>query len=460
MPRTTATRREDALAIWRAGVDAVRAERLMRDHLRVEDDAFWIDDDAIPLGDVRRIAVVGAGKAGAGMAAGLEEILGEELLAAKSVQGIVSVPENCVRPLARVELRAGRPAGVNAPTEDGVRIADEILQIAARLEPDDLCVCLLSGGGSALLPAPAGGVSLAEKQFLTQELAARGADIEALNTARKQLSRIKGGGLARACRARRLVSLIISDVLGDRLDIIASGPTVDDASTPVAALEVLDNFHLLDAPEAAGAIRYLRERAERPPQSAVAHGGENTIARSHYVLGSNAVAVDAAGQEAVRRGYRPALISAGASEGSAESVAQHIAQMALRMRDNPGPNCLISGGEPTVTLADAAERGIGGRNQQLVLAAMETLGDARGVTLLSGGTDGEDGPTDAAGAVIDESLTAAAHAHGLDPTTHLQKNDAYHFFEPIGGLIQIGPTNTNVCDIRVVVVEQGEVVEN
>ena len=227
--------REDALAIWRAGLAAVDSERLVRDHVVIAGKLVVIEDLPLSLDDYDRIVVVGAGKAGAGMAAGLERILAEWFLAAKAtrtVSGVVNVPADCVRPLRWITLHAARPPGMNEPTEAGVTGTNKILQLVASLTPRDLCFCLLSGGGSALLPAPLPGISLADKQAVTKHLSAAGANIRELNTVRKQLSRIKGGGLARACHAGRIITLIISDVLGDPLDVIASGPTVDDSATP------------------------------------------------------------------------------------------------------------------------------------------------------------------------------------------------------------------------------------
>src|SRR5262245_35204909 len=240
MPRPRSQLRYDALAIWHAAVAAVRSDRLVQDNVRVEGEWLHVGDESLELKSIARIAVVGAGKAGAGMAAGLAAALGPQVLAEKQVAGWVNVPADCV-PHANptrergkaIHLHAARPAGLNEPTADGVYGTEKILEIVRSLGPQDFCFCLISGGGSALLPAPVEGVSLAEKQALTRLLSAGGANIQELNTVRKQLSRIKGGGLARTCRAGRLISLIISDVLGDPLDVIASGPTVPDRSTPV-----------------------------------------------------------------------------------------------------------------------------------------------------------------------------------------------------------------------------------
>jgi glycerate 2-kinase len=439
--------RRDALRIWQAGVDAVRSDLLVRQTLRLESDCLLIGEERIPLKAINRIAVVGAGKAGAGMAAAVEQVLGPSLMEEKKLAGWVNVPADCLRPMQRIVLHPARPAGVNEPTADGVAGSRRILQLVESLGPDDLCLCLISGGGSALMPAPAEGIALEDKLKITRHLSSAGANIEQLNSVRKQISRIKGGGLARSCRAGKLFSLIISDVLGDPLDVIASGPTVPDSSTPQAALEVLDRF-VPKGDVAFSNIRdYLKRKQSLSPQP-------SSCRAINLIIGNNATAVDAAGMEAERLGYSHAMIGAQKSEGPAEDVGRHLADMAVRMRNGSGPNCLISGGEPVVTLVDASRRGLGGRNQQLVLAALERLAGARatGIALLSGGTDGEDGPTDAAGALLDEAVIAAAAKAGLDPADYLARNDAYHFFEPLDALIKTGPTHTNVCDIRVVVV--------
>jgi hydroxypyruvate reductase len=454
--------RDDALAIWQAGLEAVRSDRLVREHLRVEGDRLLVGDEALPLVRIRRIAVVGAGKAGAGMAAGLEEALGPRVLSEKQVAGWVNVPADCVRPLARIHLHAARPAGVNEPTEEGVRGAEKILEIVGALGPDDLCLCLLSGGGSALLPAPVPGIALGDKLAVTQRLSAAGANIAELNTVRKHLSRIKGGGLVRACRAGRLITLIISDVLGDPLDVIASGPTLPDTSTAGEALAILERYG--GAPPAV--LAHLRShhacgaRREHRPPVAASHE-PCTPAVINLVIGNNARAVDAASQEAVRRDYAPALSAGTTLEGPAEEVGVRLARMAMHMASESGPDCLITGGEPTVRLAPPAVRGKGGRNQQVVLASLIELCNweseirTPAFCLLSAGTDGEDGPTDAAGAFCDGDMLAQLNRRAdLDPHDFLRRNDAYTFFQQLGGLIKTGPTHTNVCDLRVVLVDR------
>lgn len=435
--------REHALHIWHAGLDAVRSERLMRDAVRLEGDMLFIADEAIDLRQVRRIAVVGAGKAGAGMAAALEAILGPEIATAKGLHGWVNVPDDCVRPLRCIHLHGARPAGMNEPTEAGARGAEEILRIVSSLEPHDLCLALISGGGSALLPAPIDGVTLADKLAVTKHLSAAGANIAELNTARKALSRVKGNGLARACRAGRLAALIISDVLGDPLDVIASGPTTPSTTGPREALAVLEKYRAREGGVSPRVFEALvRER-----------GGAPSVACevNNFVIGNNATAVDAAGLEAERLGYSHAMNAATELEGPAEDVGRHLAAMLQHMQTHAGPDCLITGGEPTVTLAPPEMRGKGGRNQQLVLAAAIELWNTPGDwALISAGTDGEDGPTDAAGAVIDPEILALARSAGLDPRDYLRRNDAYHFFERLDALVKTGPTHTNVCDVRAV----------
>jgi hydroxypyruvate reductase len=451
MPHRADQLRADALGIWQAGVDAVRSDRLVETQVRVEGEQLWIGEESVALSDVRRIVVVGAGKAGAGMAQGLEAALGPRVLAEKQVSGWVNVPADCVRPLQCIHLHAARPPGVNEPTPEAVAGTEQILKLVSRLDERDLCLVLLSGGGSALLPAPPPEVPLAEKVALTRHLSAAGANIQELNTVRKQLSRVKGGGLARACRAGQMVTLVISDVLGDPLDVIASGPTVLDRSTPAQALAILKRLVPDHAAVAPAATQYLQMRASagEPPAPA-------TCRVRHVILANNATAVEAAGHEAERRGYAFALSAAATLEGPAEEVGQHLAQMAQHMRTHGPLDCLITGGEPTVQLAPPPLRGKGGRNQQLVLAALIALGleGCHRIALLSGGTDGEDGPTDAAGAVIDEPLAQRCRALALDPRDYLRRNDAYTFFERLGGLIKTGPTHTNVCDLRVVVVQR------
>jgi glycerate 2-kinase len=455
--------RDHALRIWMAGLEAVRSERLMKERLQYSGHCFSIDREIGSGGTLRidgmlrRIAVVGAGKAGAGMAAALEEIIGAEPMDFKRLEGWVNVPADCVRPLKRIHLHAARPAGVNEPTEDGVAGANEILRIVGSLGPDDLCIALISGGGSALLPAPIEGISLADKLAVTRFLSAAGANIAELNIVRKQLSRIKGGGLARACRAGQLLCLIISDIIGDPLELIASGPTVHDTSTPEEALAVLKKFNAKESDVPAAVFEVLRRKAASPPvHSAVTSQVHN------IVIGDNSTAVTAAKEEAWRLGYPAKGGTISMCDADRRTIGMTAEDIGQRLALDAGErNCFIEGGECVVKLAPEGQRGLGGRNQQTVLAALiELVNHARGraaaegFVILSAGTDGEDGPTDAAGAFVDSEIIAEAMRRGLDPADYLRRNDAYHFFEPLGALIKTGPTHTNVCDLRVVLVDR------
>jgi hydroxypyruvate reductase len=453
MRRSSSQLRTDAEQIWWAGVEAVQPSRLVREHVAVEGDWLHLGEEVIDLRHVKRIAIVGAGKAAGAMAAALETVLGQSLLDENQVTGWVNVPEGCVVPTDRVHLHVGRPAGINEPRPEGVEGTQKILEIVSSLDPSDLCLCVLTGGGSALLPAPVAGISLDDKIRLTRLMSAAGANIEQLNTLRRRLSRIKGGGLARACRAGRLVSLIISDVLGDPLEVIASGPTVPNPRDTGDPLAVLADLHLLENAALSSVVSYLRQ-ARSPDFNETQNQRSPHTQVTNLILGNNATAVDAAGREATSLGYSPAMTSADSSEGPAEEVGRQLAEVAIRMRNSAGPNCLISGGEPTVTLVEESHRGKGGRNQQLVLAAFPALGDCIDVAILSAGTDGEDGPTDAAGAVVTEDMSRMACDRGLDPQEYLARNDAYHFFEATGGLFLTGPTQTNVCDLRIITVQR------
>ncbi len=450
MPRTLEQLRRDALAIWTAGVDAVRSDRLVRDNVRVEGEWLYISDQSILLGAIGRIEVVGAGKAGAGMAAGLEAALGQRIMREKQLDGWIHVPADCVRKLEHIHLHAARPAGLNEPTAEGVAGSREMLRRVATLKPNDLCIALISGGGSALLPDPIDGITLEDKQVVTRFLSAAGAPIDDLNRVRKALSNIKGGGLARACGAGQLITLVISDVLGDPLDLIASGPTVDGPGNEEQAIEILRRYGAEAAgihPRVFAALERRSKQTREPVRARVVN----------RVVGNNRVAVEAAAAHAQSLGYATQTESATASEGAAEAVGRRLAKTALAMLATPGADCLISGGEPTVTLVKSSQRGKGGRNQQLVLAAGESLGNSSpGVLILSGGTDGEDGPTDAAGAWMDAEVLAQAASRGLVAADYLARNDAYHYLQATGALIKTGPTHTNVCDVRVVLVERVE----
>jgi glycerate 2-kinase len=440
--------REHALAIWHAAVAAVRPGDLMREALGsavrpAASGRLW---DA--LARASRVLVVGGGKAGAAMSAAFEEVLADRL---EKVSGVVNVPADLVRPLTRIRLHAARPAGSNHPTTDGVAGAEEMLELVAEAGPEDTCVCLLSGGGSALLPAPAPGITLEDKQAVTRLLHACGATIQEMNAVRKHLSRIKGGGLAQAFRGKELFSLIISDVVGDPIDVIASGPTAADSSTFADALRVLERYRICEQVPKAVRLRLEEGAAGRLPETL-----KQLPANVHNeILGNNRRALDAAYEKAQELGY--AVLDLGSFiEGETQQVAVAVAGLVRSIladqRPLAPPCCILSGGETTVTLGPHS--GKGGRNQEFVLAAAATLDPEamQRVVVLSGGTDGEDGPTDAAGAVADAATLREAAARGLDVRDFLNRHDAYLFFDAVAGLIRTGLTQTNVMDVRVILI--------
>lgn len=455
--------RNDAISIWQAGVCAVAPDHLIRRTLRIEGFNLWIGDQTIDLRQIERIAVVGAGKASAAMACAVENVLGPRIAEEKHLTGWINVPADQVDPQpATIHLHAARPASVNEPTEEGAAGTQRILEMVGSLGPNDLCLCLISGGGSALLPAPVEGITVDDKRSVARALSEAGVSIGEMNTVRSALSRIKCGGLARANRAGRLVGLIISDVLGDPLQSIASGPTViDHRPDPAEALEILRQAGAADRGVQAAVFEYLEEAARQQHTETSAESERPTEVRN-LLIGNNATAVDGAGIRAELLGYRYLMRCDTNPNIEAETVGRQMADLAIHMLADSSPDapdCLITGGEPVVRLAESSVRGKGGRNQQVVLAALVRLLQYEvpingRLVILSGGTDGEDGPTDAAGAVIDNETLDAVLSGTLDPAAFLARNDAYRFFDTIGSLLITGPTGTNVCDLRVALIEK------
>jgi hydroxypyruvate reductase len=450
-----------ALQIWLAAVDAVRADRLIEQTVRIQNDCLLIQDHVIPLSAFDRLVVVGAGKASASMAMGLSAVFSRDFLDRKKVEGWVNVPADCAAQLDfPITLHPARPAGVNEPTAAGVFGSQQILKLVSSCGPRDLCICLLSGGGSALLPAVVPGITLDDKIQLIRALSARGANIEQLNIVRKQISLTKGNGLARIFQGQAMFSLIISDVIGDPLELIASGPT---APSRTSARDALDVLQLLDPEqsEIAPSIYRELERQVREMPDLTQRTARSTSPVVNLIIGNLQVAVDAAKLEAKRRGWIVHSSVATQLEGTAEFVGESLAGcLKAAMQTRLSKQCWISGGEPVVRLVDAQTRGKGGRNQQLVLAALVNLqqepdhhATVQDFCLLSGGTDGEDGPTDAAGAFVDQTMLQQIQTLQLDPLDYLHRNDAYAFFAQVDGLIKTGPTGTNVCDIRIAMLQ-------
>lgn len=441
---TAPSMRDDALAIWNAAVAAVASDQLVMRAVHRDGDTLEIAGQTFGLRDIDRLLVIGGGKAGTGMAAGLEAALGTEIVA-KKVTGILNVPSDCVRRLQRIRTHAGRPAGVNEPTAEGVAGVEEMLRLVATMTPRDLLIVLLSGGGSALLPAPAVGITLADKLLVTRLLMSRGAPIEDLNAVRSVLSRFKGGQLARAIPAGRAVALIISDVVRDPLSVIASGPTVLARPNEMHPADILWKYVRQES-EVPGSI-WAVLKDHHPHDSAV------QVTVHNCVIGNNETALRAAAAEAKNRGYAIAGMETN-QRGIAREVGVTLAERCLAERDQHTPSrgwCWLSGGEPVVELAPYDGPRRGGRNQELALSALQRWWqeDLDGIVLVSGGTDGEDGPTDAAGGLADAAVRDRALALQLDPEDFLAINNAYPFLQQTGGLIQTGPTHTNVMDVRV-----------
>jgi len=444
----------DALEIWKAGVAAVDSSRLVQQKIQVQPDLIQIGSTQWKPEPDSRICVVGAGKAGAGMARGLEAVLGEKWLSRTS--GWINVPDDCLSPLQRIHLHGARPAGLNEPTLAGVEGTREILRRVSNLRPHDLCIVLLSGGGSALLPAPIDGISLGEKQEVTRLLMRQGATISELNTVRRHLSSIKGGGLLRACQARLMVTLIISDVIGDPLETIASGPTIVDPETPECALRVLQHFASQH-----GAVFPQNVMMKLQQDTGISTKTPTTQVTSavNLVIGNNQTAVRAASEHARQLGYVIALEEFDQAGEAATAGRNFATRLLQQSSESTAKICMVSGGETTVRLAQANGEQKGGRNQEFALAAAAewlTISPVQ-ASLVSGGTDGEDGPTDAAGAFVDDPLLARVKNADLSPVPYLQTNNSYRFFEQFDGLIKTGPTHTNVMDLRVGLCHRNEI---
>ncbi len=442
MNRLVVAQRE-ARAIFRAALRAADPVAAVRRHLRLIGETLVAGGRQYGLRSFDRIWVVGAGKASAAMASAVEGLLGKRIAG-----GMVNVKDGHTARLRRIELNeCGHPL----PDERGVRGATRIAEIVREAGNRDLIICLISGGASALLPLPAPPITLEEKQTVTQMLLASGATIHEMNAVRKHLSAIKGGQLARLARPAKMISLLLSDVVGDQLDVIGSGPTAPDASTFADARSVLEKYGLGERVPAAVRYRIAAGVHGSLPETPKANDRAFRSTRN-FIVGSNRLAVDAAEAKARQLGFEPVVLSTTMVGETREVARVHAAiarEVAASGRPAKRPACLISGGETTVTLRGG---GLGGRNQEFVLAAAIELAGSPGVVALSGGTDGTDGPTDAAGAIADGSTVAAAAAKGLDAQRYLDQNDSYHFFEAAGGLLMTGPTRTNVMDVRLVLV--------
>lgn len=427
--------------------------------MTLRESARSIFDAALAAGDVRplvaralagitrpargRVLVVGAGKASGAMAAAVEEAWGDRIAG-----GVVAVKDGYTVATRTVRLlEAGHPV----PDERGAAAAREIRALAESAAAEDLLLVLVSGGGSALTPAPVPPITLGDKQAMTQLLLAAGATINQINAIRKHCSLLKGGQLARAAAPARVEALLLSDVVGDPVDVIASGLTTPDASTFAEALSILDGFDLR-----ARAPRAIVERLERGVRGEwpdTPKPGDPIFTRvTNRVIGNNALIVEAAVARARALGFAP-HVATRALEGEAREAAGQLVEMARAIRAGHGPvlapACVIAGGETTVTIKG---RGTGGRCQEFALAAALAMEGTSEMVVLAAGTDGSDGPTEAAGGVVDGRSAARARQRGIDLDARLTDNDSHPVLAATGDLLVTGPTNTNLLDLYLVLV--------
>jgi glycerate-2-kinase len=435
--------KQDALRILRKALEAADAGNAVRRYLRrgaetgpATSDAFRLD-----IENYDRIFLVAAGKAAVPMARAIEEIAGVPL-----AREIVVTKHGHTGPLRNsIVIEAGHPI----PDEAGEKAAREIRNLVlGKLTSRDLLLVAISGGASAILPAPVDSITLKAKQETTDLLLRAGANIHELNAVRKHLSFLKGGRLAKLAYPAAVVSLLLSDVIGDPLDVIGSGPTAPDESTFGGAIAVLERYDLL-------------EQVPRPVRSYLENGAGGLIEETpkpgdpvfdkvrNLVVGSNRLALEAAQREALSLGYEAQILSS-TVEGEARNVAVEYANSLRAVSGDGRPRCLLAGGETTVTVRGA---GKGGRNQEFALAAAIQISGVENVAVLSAGTDGTDGPTDAAGAFAIGSTVARAAKLGLNAREHLARNNSYPFFEALGDLIKTGPTGTNVMDIQILLAD-------
>lgn len=437
-------------SIFSAALAAVDPYQAVLNATKLENDCLTIADAAYPLADFGRIIVVGAGKATARMALAIEQLLGERISA-----GLIVVKDGHTARLNRIEqIEASHPV----PNEAGVAGAGRILEMVWGADSNTLILCLLSGGGSALLVAPVAGLTLQDKQEVTALLLRAGASIGELNAVRKHLSAVKGGRLARAAYPAHLVSMILSDVIGDRLDVIASGPSAPDGSSFEYAWSVIEKYGLQENIPAR--VKDYLQRGIAGQETETVKDGEPCLTSTRNVIVGGSRQSLAAAQDKCRQFGMAVQIITSELQGEAREAARflaHAARTTLAGLQAGERCCLLSGGETTVTVRGT---GKGGRNQELALAfALEIDGQA-GMTLLSAGTDGGDGPTDAAGALVDGNTAGQARRFGIEPAAYLDDNNSYGFFQQLDALsgahshFMTGPTGTNVMDLQVILLEK------
>ena len=434
--------RKTATDIFLAGVESVKPDNLIKRYVSLKGNTLTIDTLTWDVTKLGHIYIVGAGKASALMAQTMESILGNKIS-----EGHIVAKYDHSCPLKTITItEAAHPV----PDENGLKGTEKILSIAKKAGKDDLVICLISGGGSALLADVPEGCTLDDLKKVNDLLLKSGADITEMNCIRKHLSAVKGGQLAKAIAPATAVSLILSDVIGDPLDVIASGPTAPDPTTFEDAIGVITNYGIESKVPAR--IKQLLQDGYTGKRPETLKEHDEVLKHTHnLIIGTNKLALDIAKQKAESLGFETQIITHTLS-GDAGDAATYIANMAKSVKEAKGKEkiCLLFAGEPTVKVTG---KGLGGRNQHLALVASTLVAGIDGITILSGGTDGSDGPTDAAGAVSDAQTAVHAKNLGLSVDQFISDCDSYHFFQKEGGLIITGPTQTNVMDLIVVLVE-------
>jgi hydroxypyruvate reductase/glycerate 2-kinase len=435
--------REIAEKIFMAGVKSVLPGKLITRIMRLDGSLLDIDGHKFDLENFRNIYVIGAGKASAAMGHYVETILGKQITGGHIV---VKYGHSCKLKKIKVS-EAGHPI----PDLNGFRSSREIISIAQQADKNDLVICLISGGGSALLTDLPEGL-LPEELYIVNNLLIRcGASINEINCVRKHLSGVKGGHLARIVWPASLITLIISDVPGNQLEVIASGPTLPDTSTFGDAMNIIEKYRLT-TDITAGILNYLKDGTLGIKPETPKPGDPLFSDVLNILAGTNLTALEAAKRCADDLGFNTHIIDS-EMHGDVEYASGSIIETAKQYKNNQDvkkPACLLYGGETTIKINN---EGIGGRNQQLALSAAMRLRDCTGITVLSAGTDGSDGPTDVTGAVVDSETVIQAEGMMIDPEKYLTGFDSYNFFKKAGGHIKTGPTFTNVMDIVVVLVE-------
>ena len=440
--------RKEAMDMFQAAVGRVDPYKAIKEFVRLDGEFLILGQGNQPqttldLREYHRLFLVGGGKATAPMAKAMEDLLGERIKG-----GIINVKYGFTEKLSFTEIiEADHPL----PDQKGVEGTKKILNILEQAGDKDLVFSLISGGGSALLPCPSGDIRLEEKQQLTKNLLECGASIDEINAVRKHISASKGGQMARAAYPAATINLMLSDVVGDKMDVIASAPFVHDLSTYEEAQRVIAKYKLSEIPTSI--TEHLKKGRDNVISETPKEGDIIFRKVSNFIIGNNILALEAAKERAEALGYNTLILSSMVEGETKEVATVHTAiakEILMTGRPISQPACIISGGETTVTIRG---KGKGGRNQEFALAAAIDMVDLPPrVIILSGGTDGNDGPTDAAGAIVDPLSVGAGKNEGLDASEYLINNDSYHFFERIDALLMTGPTNTNVMDVRFILV--------